>query len=57
MYRFESITAVERITLPHAYPVSFLKIQREGFGILSLAEVMVYPERLNTFKAYHRYYH
>eukprot|EP00596_Hydrurales_sp_CCMP1899_P010339 CAMPEP_0119052500 /NCGR_PEP_ID=MMETSP1177-20130426/73777_1 /TAXON_ID=2985 /ORGANISM="Ochromonas sp, Strain CCMP1899" /LENGTH=335 /DNA_ID=CAMNT_0007032087 /DNA_START=59 /DNA_END=1066 /DNA_ORIENTATION=+ len=52
--RFESITLVERITLPRAYPVSFLKIQREGYGILSLAEVMMYPERLNTFKAYKR---
>jgi hypothetical protein len=49
-----SIDKVRIITLPQAYNVASLRIQREGTGQLSLAEVAVYSTALRGLEYYDR---
>ena len=49
---YESIGEVCETTLPAAVDATYVRIQRFGYGALSLAEVEVYEESLNTFSSY-----
>ena len=50
--RYETVDDVLSITLPDGHLASYLKIQREGLSVLSMAEVQIYSERMNSFKNY-----
>ena len=50
--RYESIDKLINIVLKKPYNASYVKIQREGYGFLSFAEVQVYEKRLNTLGSY-----
>lgn len=50
--RYTSIDNILNIMLPRSYSVSYIKIQREDVGSLSLAEVEVYPDRINSLSSY-----
>lgn len=52
--KVESIGDFVTIVLRAPVTASYLKIQREGYGQLALAEVQVYEEKLNTLNAYDR---
>ena len=47
-----SIDKVARIDLPSPRSLLYVKVQREGYGSISLAEVEVFGERLNTLTEY-----
>lgn len=51
---FNSSVDVQQIVIPQGIKAGFLKIQRESYGALSLAEVEVYSAKLNYLKAYNR---
>jgi hypothetical protein len=51
-HRYESIGDSLTITLPKKCNTSYLKIQRDGSGRLSLAEVEIYGDAFNTLSAY-----
>ena len=46
--RYSTISNIQNIYISRNIQASFIKIQRESSGILSLAEVEVYNEKLNT---------
>ena len=48
VYRYISMSDVKLITLPKAFAATYIVIQREGFGVLSIAEIEVYSELLHT---------
>ncbi len=50
--RYTAIDGVLTIVLPRTLPVTHIKIQRSGVGSLSLAEMEVYPQRLNLLQSY-----
>lgn len=50
--RYVAIDGVLIITLPRQFNVTHVKIQREGYGSLSLAELEVFPIRLNPLQDY-----
>jgi hypothetical protein len=50
--RYTYIDDLLQVILPVTMNVAYIKIQREGFGSLSLAEVEVYSEKLNTLASY-----
>ena len=53
MKKYTSIEKLEQISFPDAlHNVGYVKIQREGTGSLSLAEVEIYEHKLNTLLWY-----
>ncbi|RYG70361.1 hypothetical protein EON64_00370 [archaeon] len=50
--RCVAIDGVLIVTLPRQFNVTHVKIQREGYGSLSLAELEVFPVRLNPLQGY-----
>jgi hypothetical protein len=50
--RYETMGDLLNINLPEAMAVGYIKIQREGYGSLSLAEVEVYEEKINQLNSY-----
>lgn len=51
-YRFDSIDLIGQVILKNKVLASMLRIQRDAFGQLSLAEVEVYSEALNILQNY-----
>jgi len=49
-----SIDTLAQITLAVPVKASYVKIQRQGFGPLSMAEVEIFAERLNSLSTYSR---
>jgi hypothetical protein len=49
---YTSATDVCETALPAAVNATYVRVQRYGYGSLSLAEVEVYEEKLNTFSSY-----
>ena len=49
---FNTIDDVLRVSLPLPYLVSYLKVQRVGFGALSLSEIEMFGDRINTMRTY-----
>ena len=49
---YTTVTGVNQIILPQNFSVGYIKIQRDGFGVLSLAEVEVFAGKINTVGAY-----
>eukprot|EP01035_Chromulina_nebulosa_P016942 gene16942-22434_t len=50
--KYSSIDKVLHINLPTNYTVNYLKIQRTTYGSLSLTEVQVFRDRINTIGLY-----
>ena len=49
---YQSIEHVLRISLPERYAATYLRVQKHGFGVLSVAEIKVYSQKLNTIDYY-----
>ena len=49
---YQSIDRVLRISLPERYAATYLRVQKHGFGVLSVAEIKVYSRKLNTIDFY-----
>jgi len=49
---YTTVTGVNQIILPQNFTVGYIKVQRSGFGVLSLAEVEVFSGKINTIGAY-----
>lgn len=52
--RYVSVGTVKQIVLAKPFNASYVKIQMEGWGQLSLAEVEVFSDRLNTLSQYQK---
>jgi len=52
--QYFSVETMLQIVLPNSIPATYLKIQRVGYGSLSMAEVQVFQEKVNSF-AYYSY--
>ena len=50
--RYTNIQDVLQVILTLPLTVSYIKIQREGYGSLSIAEIEVYQEKINTMESY-----
>jgi len=52
--RYENMGDLLNVNLPEAMSATYIKVQREGTGSLSLAEFEVYEERINSMRDYIR---
>jgi hypothetical protein len=52
--KYDKMGTFEQVVLNRDFKVTYLKIQREGYGSLSLAEVEVYQIKLNTMSSFDR---